>query len=244
MVVDRHDWIGREELLKRAIAAQRLDCGCEYHQYGWMLLNVGRTAEAVEHLHHANDMLALYLHTPMNLAQALVIAGKPNEARPYFDAAIDLAPNAGFARWLALGKATQLGDIDLLADPALPISKEARAALLKGLGARASRDPASRAQAVAALRALPEAQQTEAVMKLLADLGASREAFQIAARIATTKEYPGPSILWSPSMRGVLADPGFPALARQLGLVKYWQTTRTKPDVCNGESAPAFCKMI
>jgi hypothetical protein len=88
---------------------------------------------------------------------------------------------------------------------------------------------------------LPEAQQTEAVMKLLADLGANHEAFQIAARIATTREYPGPSILWSPSMREVLSDPGFPALARQLGLVKYWQTTRTKPDVCNGESAPAFC---
>jgi DNA-binding winged helix-turn-helix (wHTH) protein len=68
MVLDRHDWIGREELLKRAIAAHRLDCGCEYHQYGWMLLNVGRTAEAVERLHQANNMLALYVYTPWNLA--------------------------------------------------------------------------------------------------------------------------------------------------------------------------------
>ena len=65
MVVDRHDWIGREDLLKRAIAARRLDCGCEYHQYGWMLVNVGRMAEAVEQLHQANDMLALYVYTPL-----------------------------------------------------------------------------------------------------------------------------------------------------------------------------------
>src|SRR5688500_11671170 len=39
MLIDRHDWIGRESLLKRAVAARRLDCGCEHHQYGWMLLN-------------------------------------------------------------------------------------------------------------------------------------------------------------------------------------------------------------
>jgi DNA-binding winged helix-turn-helix (wHTH) protein/tetratricopeptide (TPR) repeat protein len=244
MVLDRRDWIGREDLLKRAVAARRLDCGCEHHQYGWMLVNVGRTAEAVEHLRRANDMLALYVYTPLTLANALVIAGKPDEAKPIFDVAIDLAPNAGFAKWLAMEKATQIGDINLLLDPTLPISAELRAALLKGHRARTSRDSGAKAQAVEALLALTEVQQTKAVARLLADLGEDREAFQIAARIATTKEYPGPSIFWDQSMRGTLADPGFRALATQLGLLKYWTTTRTKPDVCNEESPPPFCKMI
>jgi DNA-binding winged helix-turn-helix (wHTH) protein len=244
MVLDRHDWIGREDLLKRAIAAHRLDCGCEYHQYGWMLLNVGRTTDSVEQLHKANDMLALYVYTPLNLAQALVIAGKPDEAKSHFDATIDLAPNAGFAKWIALAKATQTGDLDLLLDPTLPMSAEVRAALLKGHRAVASTDSAAKAQAVEALLALTEAEQTDAVARLLADLGADRQAFQIAARIATSEEYPGPSIFWHRSLRGILADPGFPALATQLGLLKYWTTTRTKPDVCNEESPPPFCKMI
>lgn len=99
-------------------------------------------------------------------------------------------------------------------------------------------------EAVDTLLALAEAEQTEAVARLLADLGASGEAFKIAARIATTKEFPGPSIFWDKRMRGTLADPAFPALATQLGLFKYWMTTGTKPDVCSEESAPPFCQMI
>ena len=209
-----------------------------------MLVNVGRTAEAVEQLHQANDMLALYVYTPLTLAQALVVAGKPDEAKPYFDAAIDLAPNAGFAKRLAMYKATEIGDINLLLDPTLPISAELRAALLKGYRALASSDSGAKAQAVQALLALTEDQQSDAVARLLADLGANHEAFQIATRIATTQEYPGPSLFWDRSMRGTLADPGFPAVATQLGLLKYWTTTHTRPDVCNEKAPPPFCRMI
>jgi tetratricopeptide (TPR) repeat protein len=243
MVLDRRDWIGREDLLKRAVAARWLDCGCEHHQYGWMLLNVGRTAEAVEQLHLANDMLALYVYTPFTLADALVVAGKPDEAKPFFDAAIDLAPNAGFAKQLMSYKATGTGDIDLLLEPTLPIPADLRAALLKGYRALASRDAGARMQAVQTLLALPEDQQWEAVAKLLADLGANHEAFQIASRIAMG-EYPGPSLFWDRSMRGTLDDPGFAAVATQLGLVKYWTTTHTRPDVCDEKSPPPFCRMV
>jgi tetratricopeptide (TPR) repeat protein len=244
MLLDRRDWAGREELLKRAVAARRLDCGCEYHQYGWMLINVGRTAEAIEQLHRANDMLALYVYTPLTLAQALVVAGKPGEAKLYFDAAIDLAPDAAFAKYLKREKATEIGDINLLLDPTMPISAELRAALLTGYRALASSDSDTKAQAVQALLALTEDQQRVAVARLLADLGANHEAFQIATRIATTREYPGPSLFWHRSMRGTLADPGFSAVATQLGLLKYWTTTHTRPDVCDEKAPPPFCRMI
>jgi tetratricopeptide (TPR) repeat protein len=243
MLLDRHDWIGQDDLFKRAVAARRLDCGCERHQYGWMLVNVGRTAEGLEQLHQANDMLALYVHTPLTLAKALVVAGKSDEAKHYYDAAIDLAPNAGFAKRLATYKATGIGDINLLLDPTLPISADLRAALLKGYRALASRDSGAKAQAVQALLALPEGQQWDAVPKLLADLGANHEAFQIASRIATG-EYPAPSLFWDQSMRGTLADPGFLAVATKLGLLKYWTTTHTRPDVCKEKAPPPFCRML
>ena len=100
-----------------------------------------------------------------------------------------------------------------------------------------------KAQAVQALLALPEDQENDAVARLLADLGASHEAFQIAARLAAT-EYPGPSIFWYRNMRAILNDRGFPAVAAQLGLMRYWKTTHTRPDVCNEKAPPPFCGMI
>jgi tetratricopeptide (TPR) repeat protein len=243
VLTDRHDWIGQENLFKRAVAARRLDCGCEHHQYGAMLANVGRIAEAVEQLHQANDMLALYVHTPLTLANTLVVAGKPDEAKQYYDAAIGLAPDADFAKRLATYKATEIGGVELLLDPKILISPELRAALLKGYRAMASRDATAKSQAIQALLALPEAQQVDPVARLLADLGAEHEAFQIATRLAN-KGYPGPSIFWYPSMRRTLSDLGFPAVAGQLGLMNYWKTMRVRPDVCNEQAPPAFCRMI
>ncbi|QDZ07006.1 TIR domain-containing protein [Sphingomonas panacisoli] len=243
VLTDRRDWIGRENLYKRAIAARRLDCGCEHHQYGWMLVKVGRIAEGLEELHQADDMLALYVYTPLTLADALVVAGKPDEAKTYYDAAIDLAPNAAFATRLAADKATQLDGVALLSDAKLPISAELRAALLQGYRTTASQDAGEKAQAVKALLALPPDQQNEGVVRLLAKLGATHEAFLIAARLADD-DFTGPSIFWYPEMRGTLSDPGFPAVATQLGLIKYWKTMRVRPDICSEASPPPFCRMI
>jgi len=243
MILNPFDWIGRDDLLNRAVAARRLDCGCEHHQYGWFLLNVGRIAEALEQLHQANDMLALYVYTPLTLAEALAVAGKTEEAKPYYDAAIDLAPTASFADRIATYKATETDDLKLLLDPKLSISPDLRAALLKAHHAVSSGDAAAKAQAIQALLALPQDKPDEAVARMLGELGANHEAFQLAARIAGANEY-RVSIFWSPSMRGALSDPGFPAVAAQLGLIDYWKKTHSRPDVCNGGGAPAFCRMI
>jgi tetratricopeptide (TPR) repeat protein len=243
VLTDRQDWLGRDALFKRALSARRLDCGCEYHQYGWMLVDVGRVAEGIEKLRQADDMLALYVYTPLTLANALVIGGKLQEAKTYFDAAIELAPNEAFANRLKMHEATSTEDVGSLLNSDSPLPPELRAALLKGYRAKASADAAAKADAARALLALPEKQQGDEVTILLAELGANHEAFQLAAKL-TKAGYQGPSLFWYKSTRGILNDPGFPALAAQLGLINYWKTTHTRPDACAEKAPPSFCQLI
>lgn len=243
MLVDRNDWLGRESLLKRAVAARRLDCGCEHHQYGWMLLNVGRVVDALDQLRRANDMLALYVYTPLTLADALTVAGKPDEASEFYDAAINLASDPGFAEYIARSKAKATDNTALLVDPKLDLPSNVRAALLKADAAVKLHEAGAKAAAVKALLALPLDQQDETVARLLAKLGANHEAFLIASR-AAVRQFPGPTLFWHPSMRRVLSDPDFPALAAKLGLMKYWKTSGLRPDLCNEGNPPPFCRMI
>ncbi|MBA3669631.1 MAG: hypothetical protein H0W71_06145 [Sphingomonas sp.] len=224
------------------MAAQRLDCGCEHHQYGELLGDVGRVADAVTQLRQASDMLALYMYTPLSLAEALVAAGKPDDAKSQFDAAIELAPNSEIAGWISLTKALATHDTGPLLDPKVSMQPEQRAALLGGYRAVATRNDGARVQAVQALLALPQEQQNNAVARLLGDLGANHQAFQLAARLATGSS--GPALFWYPGMRGTLDDRGFPALATRLGLTKYWETTHTEPDVCKEKAPPLFCRTI
>lgn len=247
LLIDHRDWIGRESLLKNAVDARSLDCGCEHHQYGEMLIDVGRIGDAIGELRQANDMLALYVYTPFSLANALVIAGKPDEAKSYFDAAIELAPRWEIAEPFAVRAATDVGEYDVrakaLTDPKLPSSAEVRAALIKGYQAMASRNEGAKTQAVQALVALPEGQQDGSVARLLGDLGADHEAFEVARRIVTAQAG-GLRTFWYPSMRRALSDPGFPALAAQSGILNYWKATNTRPDVCTEQAPPAFCRLI
>jgi tetratricopeptide (TPR) repeat protein len=243
MLLDRRDWLERGNLLQRAVGAQRLDCGCERHQYGDFLVDVGRVTDGVEQLRQANQMLALYVYTPLSLAGALVVAGQPQEARESYAAAADLAPDGKFSDSIRITEAEETGDLAALSRSKLPIAGERRAALIAAYRALASPESRAKAQAMRALLALPEKDQDAIVARLLANLGAPHEAFQITQRLLTTRgEYP--AFLWHPQMRPVLDDPGVPELMKQLGLLEYWKRSHSSPDVCGGSNQPQFCRAI
>jgi tetratricopeptide (TPR) repeat protein len=185
-------------------------------------------------------MLALWPDSQLALAEALVAAGRAEEAKPYFAAAIDLTTDPTFDELIASAEGTETGDyaaaIAALRNPQLQMSEDTRAALLSGYQALASRDPQAEKKAVDALLALPKEKQGTSVATMLAALGANHEALALASE--------RPWLLWNRSTRGILNDPGFPAVANRLGLMRYWRASHTKPDVCRTKAAPTFCRSI
>lgn len=239
-LIDPTDWSSQESLFKSAIAAKPLDCGCEHFGYGLKLGSVGRVGEAIEQYRAATDMLALWPDSQRALAVALVTAGRSAEARAHFDAAADLSTDADADKWIAVDQGIETGDyaaaMAALRDPRFEIAGTTRAALLAGYQALASGDGRARASAVRALLALPKEEQGGTVATMLAALGANHEALQVASG--------SPWLFWRRSMRGVLSDPGFPAVAKRLGLLAYWKSSHTRPDVCLTREQPPFCLLI
>jgi tetratricopeptide (TPR) repeat protein len=247
-VVDPTDFAGQEALLKRAIAARPLDCGCEHWQYAMMLQGVGRYADAAAEAGRGVDMLALDPDTQFALADSLNVVGKREEAKQHFDSYIDLKADSVLARDdLAVREATETGDyaagMTALANPKLRMPAEQKAALIAAFRAMDSGNAVAKSQAVKALSALPDDQKSPGVIRTLAALGASHDALRLFVA-GLNSRYEWSSLLWYPSMRGVLNEPAFPALAQRLGLMRYWKTSHTKPDVCSTKDPPPFCRMI
>jgi tetratricopeptide (TPR) repeat protein len=240
LMKDPHDWAGQEALYKASIAAKPLDCGCEHYGYGLMLHKVGRLADAIEQQNAAIDMLALWPDSQVALAEALVAAGRPGEAKPHFAEAIDLSTDPAMDKWIAFGDGMETGDyaaaIAALRNPQIQMAEDSRAAFLSAYQALLSRDAQAKSKAVQALLALPEDKRNASVVALVGALGANREALAMLGD--------RPWLLWNQSMRGVLSDPGLPAVVKKLGLLDYWKRSHTKPDVCRTKKAPPFCRLI
>ncbi len=242
------DFSGQEALLKRAIAARPLDCGCEHWQYAVMLQNVGRDADAAAEAGKAVDMLAFDQESHLTMAKMLNVIGKPEEAKQRFDSLIELNPDRDSAKnVLAVTEATETGEyvagISALANPKHQAPAAQRVALVAAFRAIASGNAAAKSEAAKTLLELPDDQQDYVVVRTLAALGASREALQLFIK-GINSRYDWPALLWYPSMRSVLNEPAFPQLAERLGLMNYWRTTRKKPDVCAIKDPPPFCRII
>jgi tetratricopeptide (TPR) repeat protein len=247
MLSDPNDPIGQERLLEQSIAARPLDCGCQHLLYGIVLENVGRFSDAAEEFRRATDMLALDENSQFNLADSLTVIGRPDEAKAHFDASNDLAADPDWAVANAVFEAPETQDyltaIQGLQNPNVQMPKAQRAAFLEGFHALMSADKAAKERAVQTLLALPTDEQDPCTVKLLGALGAHHEALgMLANRIGSRLDWP--SMLRYPSMRGALDDPAFPAVAQRLGLMRYWKTTHTRPDICSAKNSPPFCRMI
>jgi tetratricopeptide (TPR) repeat protein len=242
------DLVGREALLKQGIGARPLACGCEHHLYGNFLLDVGRVKDAVDEFRRAIDVLPLNGASQIALGDALIIRGYPEQSKQPYDAAVDLVDNPQLREVIDVMSAPLTGKYSGLDaavhDRKIGVPAAVAKAVADSFAAMQSGSAPAKAAAAAELVALPPEMTGRLSVTLLGALGANRDALAQVELRAQRSSPDAASLLFYPSMRGAMRDPGFPAVAQRLGLMHYWKTTHTRPDVCSDKDAPPFCRMI
>jgi tetratricopeptide (TPR) repeat protein len=247
-VLPPNDFIGREALFKQALSARPLACGCEHHLYGGFLQSVGRNREAVDEYRRSTDVMALDFDSQLGLGDALLMTGRPDDAKQHFANAADLSSDPAVNDLITIQEVSVTKDyaaaLKAIQNPKLKMPQAVKDALTAAYQALVSGDAGAKARAVQQLSSLPPERKGRGVASVLAALGANREALEVVETRVRAHGLWGSSWLFLPMTRGLLDDPTFPAFAQKLGLMNYWKTTHTKPDVCSEASAPAFCRMI
>jgi hypothetical protein len=211
-------------------------------------MDVGGIKDAVDEYSRSVDVLPLNGDTQIALGEALIIRGYPEQSKKHFDTAVDLVDNPSTRSIINLMSAPVTGNYagadGVLHDrnvgvPAL-LSKAASDAIV----AIQSGNAEAKASAAAELASLPREMTGRLSSTMLGALGDNADALKQVEVSANRGNVDAASFLFIPSMAGALRDPSFPSLAQRLGLMRYWKTTHTKPDVCSAKDPPPFCRMI
>jgi tetratricopeptide (TPR) repeat protein len=239
----------REGLLKRALGVRPTECGCERQAYGDFLASVGRMEEAVEQYERARQMRPLAPFSNLRFAQALYMVGRNEEADRVLATTLELWPDATSLRLLKIKSAlwTQRYDeaIAQLDAADLPLTSVQRNALADAFEALKSQDPSRRAKSVGDLEsfAADPRYNDKVVVGVLAALGARVAAIKAAANLVRTRGLFDAEVLFEPNMAAARSEPSYADLVRKLGLIGYWRSAPSPPDICRGSARPSFCAM-
>ncbi len=135
----------------------------------------------------------------------------------------------------------------LLADVPVDGHPAWRAAVAAGFRALASGDPAAKARAAAELgrQRPPGADNGAFELRLMAALGDTAGALASPALLAAAHPFHRrEAVGWDSVFADVRRQPGFVALAAELGLIDYWRALKVRPDYCARAAAPPLCAAI
>jgi hypothetical protein len=81
------------------------------------------------------------------------------------------------------------------------------------------------------------------VVGVLAALGARDAAIKAAANLVRTRGLFDAEVLFEPNMAAARSEPGYAVLVGKLGLLGYWRSSPSPPDICRGPARPRFCTL-
>ena len=239
----------REALLVKALSVRPTECGCERQAYGDFLASVGRMGEAVEQYERARDMRPLAPFSNLRFAQALYMVGRNEEADKVLATTLELWPDATSLRLLKIKSAlwTKRYEeaIAQLAAPDLPMTSIQRKALVDAFAALKSQNPSQLSKSIGDLEgfAADPRYNDKVVVGVLAALGARDAALKAAASLVRERGLFDAEVLFEPNLAAARAEPRYADLVRNLGLLGYWRTAPSPPDICRDAARPRYCSL-
>jgi TolB-like protein len=211
-----------------------------------LLQDVGRFHDALPYGRVAvvNDPLSTPKLT--DFADLLAVAGSKVEAEAAIEKLMMRAPNPyGWELRVRNAIVHGVGDADrLLAAPPAMISRDALGCWRDILIADRSRYDRQRPRGPATVKAcFARGVFTATVVPVLVSFGDLDGAFDLVATAGSRSAGTRHAALFWPSTAAMRADSRFLPLVEKLGLMNYWRTTRTQPDVCETEPVP-FCAAL
>jgi hypothetical protein len=207
---------------------------------------VGRFRDAQAHIvaAAANDPLTV----PWSAALNRAVLGQSAEARPELETALAAygarvwAPLIPYAIFFDAADARAM-----LAAPPSTIPRQTVECMREIRNALASRNASVRTLGAKKAHQCGDAGSIAPLVELasLAALDDLDGAFALSASqpFDASNLRSGHQTLFWPTSRAMRADPRFLPLVEKLGMMDYWRTTRSQPDVCETEAAP-FCAAL
>lgn len=245
-LLDPDDLVGREQQIRKAVAARPLDCMCEELSLGSFLLLHGRVDEAQKHLKRATAAGPIFPSAFSMSGYYNALKGNRAAVEADLQTLRDLRTGdedstAGQRLVISTLAGDYAGAADLIAQSERAKDQPLAQAWLAGYGAMRSGSETDRAKAAQKIGEASARLDTynDISAILLERLGAPDAALALIKSVASTSPSRARGGLAFVSNR-TRALSGFEPLARELGLISYWQATKP-PDFCDDANAPALC---
>ena len=249
--VPENDLVGIDRAFQAASRARMDEGGWLYMDYGVFLLSVGRGAAAREMFGRAHDLMPLHGSPLAGLGRIAAGEGRRREAQHAF-AGLD-ALSSGFLETSQVIISNSMWTHDyaavLQSIAAHPLTGPPAwtTAVENGFRALAGGNAEAMQEAAAELLHVSDDCQCNGTfqIRMVAALGDAKGAFDgLAALALKNPRAAREAAAWDPVFQDVRRQPGFPALAKTLGLITYWQGTKVRPDFCALGKPPALCTSL
>jgi DNA-binding winged helix-turn-helix (wHTH) protein/tetratricopeptide (TPR) repeat protein len=238
----------RLELLERGIEKNPEEPSL-YSEYSNTLFEVGRLTDAILAAEQAVRLDPLSLKARATLVDGLAHAGSVVRARKELTAAKQLWPNSQLLRTTLFSVELRYGD-PRIAQQMIDRGEASLAGPSGGFGGpeilmRARLDP--NPQNLREMARLSSGQVRKGSppvahrIQALAHAGAVEEFYSLVGQPKVAEFLPS-EVLFRPHLKPFRDDVRFMTLARQLGLVEYWTSSRRWPDFCNDARLPYECR--